>query len=96
MSNKTLTPADKTSSMYKLTKKEEKNHLLGNAITVTYQKATRGMEGFINEEDINYRKPADIIDKMEKRHKKFLYKFERLQRKLCQQSHNKAYKSRLK
>ena len=33
------------------------------------------MEGFVSEEHINYRKPADITDKMEKRHKKFLYKF---------------------
>ena len=33
-SNKTLTPADKTSNMYKLTK-DEYNHLLDNSVTAT-------------------------------------------------------------
>ena len=39
-SNKTLTPADKTSNMYRLTK-EEYNKLCRNAITSTYKKANR-------------------------------------------------------
>ena len=37
MSNKTLTPANKTSNMYKLTK-DEQNYLLDNAVTATYKK----------------------------------------------------------
>ena len=41
-SNKTLTPADKTSNMYKLTK-DEYNDLLDNAVT-TYKKAKKGIE----------------------------------------------------
>ena len=41
-SNKTLTPADKTSNMYKLTK-DEYNHLLENAVTATYKKTTKGI-----------------------------------------------------
>ena len=38
-STKTMTPADKTSNMYSLTK-EEYNKLLDNAITKTYKKQT--------------------------------------------------------
>ena len=41
-SNKTLTPTDKTSNMYKLTK-DEYNHLLDNVVTTTYKKATKGI-----------------------------------------------------
>ena len=44
---KTLTPADKTSNMYKLTK-DEYNHFLDNAVTATYKKATKRIEDIIN------------------------------------------------
>ena len=50
-SNKTLTPADKTSNMYKLTK-DENNHLLDNAVTTTFKKAMKGIEDIINKEGI--------------------------------------------
>ena len=38
-SNKTLAAADKTSNMFKLTK-DDSNHLLVNAVTATYERAT--------------------------------------------------------
>ena len=44
---KTLTPADKTSNMYKLTK-DEYNYFLDNAVTATYKKATKRIEDIIN------------------------------------------------
>ena len=63
-SNKTLMPADETSNMYKLTK-DEYNHLLDNAVTATYKKATKGIEDIINKEGIKYAKRADIFDRIE-------------------------------
>ena len=43
--------------MYKLTK-DEYNHLLDNAVTATYKKATKGIKDIINKEDIKYAKQA--------------------------------------
>ena len=68
-SNKTLTSADKTLNMYKLTK-DEYNHLLDNGVTATYKKATKGIEDITNEEEITskifrYAKRADIFDRIE-------------------------------
>ena len=63
-SNKALTPADKTSNMFKLTK-DVCNHLLDNAVTATYKKATKGIEDIINKEGIKYAKRADIFDRIE-------------------------------
>ena len=63
-SNKTLTPADKTSNMYKLTK-DKYNHLLENAVTATYKKVTNEIEDIINKEGIKYAKRADIFDSIE-------------------------------
>ena len=59
-----LTPADKTWNMYKLTKNEYK-HLLDNAATTTYKKATKGIEDIINKEGIKYPKRADMFDRIE-------------------------------
>ena len=52
---KSLTPADKTSNMYKLTK-DECSHLLDKAVSATYKKATKGIEDIINKEGIKYAK----------------------------------------
>ena len=60
----TLTPADKTLNMYKLTK-DEYNHLLDNAVTATYKKATKGIEDIINKEGIKYVKRANVFDRIE-------------------------------
>ena len=49
LSSKTLTPADKTSNMYKLSK-ETYNHLLQNSITKTYKKAKKHVNDKINED----------------------------------------------
>ena len=46
-SEKTVTPADKTSNMYRLTK-EEYQKFLNNAVTATYKKASRKSEERIN------------------------------------------------
>ena len=63
-SKKTLTPADKTSNMYRLNKNDYQN-LLKNAITTTYKKANKNIGTIINEEGIKFAKPADILDKIE-------------------------------
>ena len=63
-SKKTLTPADKTSSMQKLSK-DEYNHLLDDAVTSTYIRATEGIEDIINKEVMKYAKRADIFDRIE-------------------------------
>ena len=63
-SNKTLTPADKTSNMYRLNKNDYEN-LLRNAITTTYKKANKNTGTKINKEGIKFAKHADILDKIE-------------------------------
>ena len=50
--------------MYKLTKVEY-NHLLDNAVTATYKRATEGIEDIINKEGMKYTKLADIPDRIE-------------------------------
>ena len=50
--------------MYKLTK-DEYNHLLDNAVTATYKKATKIIEDIINKEGIKYAKRGDIFDIIE-------------------------------
>ena len=59
-----VTPADKISNMYKLTK-DECNHLVGNAVTATYKKATKGIKDIINKKDMKYAKRVDIFDRIE-------------------------------
>ena len=63
-SNKTLTPADKTSNMYRLNKNDYQN-LSRNAITTTYKKASKNIGTKINKEGIGFTKQADILDKIE-------------------------------
>ena len=50
-SNKTLTPTDKTSNMYRLNKNDYQN-LSRNAITTTYKKASKNIGTKINKEGI--------------------------------------------
>ena len=50
-SKKTLTPADKTSNMYRLHKNDYQN-LLRNAITTSYKKANKNIGTKINKEGI--------------------------------------------
>ena len=64
LSNKTLTLADKTSNMYWL-KKEECKHLLTNAITSTYKKATKDTAIKINRGGIKHMKEAKALDRIE-------------------------------
>ena len=63
-SNETLTPADKTSNMYRLNKNNYQN-LLRNAITTTYKKANKNIVTKINKEAIKFAKQADVLDKIE-------------------------------
>ena len=63
-SQKTVTPADKTSNMYRLTK-EEYSKLLNNAITATYKKTSRKTEDRINNAGKKFAKQANVADKME-------------------------------
>ena len=68
-STKTVTPADKTSNMYRLTK-EEYNKLLNDSITATYKKASAKKEERINTGGKKYAKDAKVADKMEVNAKK--------------------------
>ena len=54
---KTLTPADKTSSIYRLSKNNYQN-LLRNAITTTYKRASKNIGTKINKEGIKFTKQA--------------------------------------
>ena len=54
---KTLTPADKISSIYRLNKNNYQN-LLRNAITTTYKKASKNIGIKINKEGIKFTKLA--------------------------------------
>ena len=63
-SNKTLTPADKTSNIYRLHKNDYQN-LLRNAITTSYKKANKNIGTKINKEGIKFAKQANILDKIE-------------------------------
>ena len=63
-SEKTGTPADKTSNIYRLGKTEHCK-LLHRAITTTYKKADRKTSDDINKAGIRFAKDAKVIDKME-------------------------------
>ena len=63
-SNKTLTPADKTSNMCRLNKNDYQN-LWRNAITTRYKKVNKSIGTKINKERIKFAKQADILDKIE-------------------------------
>ena len=63
-SNEPLTPADKTSNMYRL-EKEEYTHLLTNAIPSTYRKARKDALIKINRVGIKHAKEAKVLDRIE-------------------------------
>ena len=63
-SNKTLTAADKTWNMYRLSK-EEYSKLLQNAVTSKYKKTDTCAATNINKEVIKHTREANIIDKIE-------------------------------
>ena len=61
-SKKTLTAADKTSNMYRLTK-EEHDKLVHNAVTKTYKKAPEGIKEVIDKEGAGIAKKAGVLDR---------------------------------
>ena len=63
-SEKTLTPADKTSNMYRLSK-EEYNELRTNAVTATYKKASEKIKEKVDKAGLKYAKNAGVKDRME-------------------------------
>ena len=63
-SNKTLTAADKTSNMYRLSK-EEYSNLLQNTIKSKYKKTDKRTATNINEEGIKHAREANVIDRIE-------------------------------
>ena len=63
-SNKTMTFADKTSNMYRLTK-EEYDQLIMNSITSTYKKANNNIKKQINKAGKNLMRDKEIIKRME-------------------------------
>ena len=63
-SNKTLTAADKTSNMYRLSKEEYPN-LLKNAITSKYKKTDKDIATNINKEGIKHAREANVIHRIQ-------------------------------
>lgn len=63
-SNKTLTPADKTSNMYRLSK-EEYRQLRTNAVTAKYKKASNKIKENVDKTGLKFAKRAGIADRME-------------------------------
>ena len=63
-SGKTLTPADKTSNMYRLSK-EEYNQLKKNAVTSKYKKASGKIKEKIEKGGVKFAKKAGILDRMD-------------------------------
>ena len=63
-SNKTMTFADKTSNMYRLTK-EEYEQLIMNSITSTYKKANNNINKQINMAGKNLMRDKEVIKRME-------------------------------
>ena len=63
-SSKTLTPADKTSNMYRL-EKCEYDKLLHSAITTAYKKANNNLSNKINKAGKRFAKDAKVLDKIE-------------------------------
>ena len=64
-SGKTLTPADKTSNMYRLSK-DDYNKLKKNAVTSKYKKANSNIKQKIENGSVKFAKNAGILDRMEK------------------------------
>ena len=63
-SGKTLTPADKTSNMYRLSK-DEYNQLLTNAVTAKYKKASGKLKEKVDKGGWKFAKKAGVGDRME-------------------------------
>ena len=63
-SNKTMTFADKTSNMYRLTK-EDYDQLIMNSITSTYKKANNSIKKQINMTGKNLMRDKEVIKRME-------------------------------
>ena len=63
-SGKTLTAADKTSNMYKLSK-DQYNHLKQNAITSTYKKTSSKVKEEIDRNGLEFAKKAGIPERMD-------------------------------
>ena len=63
-SQKTVTPADKTTNMYRL-EKAEYQKLLRDSITTTYKKASTKLEQKINAAEKKLAKDKNLLDKME-------------------------------
>ena len=63
-SRKTLTPADKTSHFYKITK-EKYEQLLHNSITKTYKKANSNVTKTINEQGKKIANKKNILDRIQ-------------------------------
>ena len=65
-SSKILTPGDKNSNMYRLTK-EEYNKMRRNAITSTYEKANENIKKRVNEKgkEIVKKSFGNIVDRMD-------------------------------
>ena len=62
-SNKTLTAADKTSNIYRLSKKEY-SRLLQNAIASEYKKTDKRTATNINKEGIKHTREANVTDRI--------------------------------
>ena len=60
----TMTPADKTSNIYRLSK-EQYNHVLANSITSTYKKTNSKIKDQINAKGKQLMKNSDTISRME-------------------------------
>ena len=63
-SNKTLTPADKSSNMYRLSK-DEYCRLRTNAVTATYKKASNKLKEKVDKAGLKFAKKAGVGDRME-------------------------------
>ena len=63
-SSKTLTAADKTSNMYRLSKQEH-DKLVHDAVTATYKKAPSDIKEKIDKEGAPIAKKAGVLEKME-------------------------------
>ncbi len=63
-SEKTLTAADKTTNMYRITKPQHEK-LVNDAVTTTYKKAPADTKGKIDREGVKFAKKAGVLDKMQ-------------------------------
>ena len=62
-SDKTLTPADKTTNLYRLTK-EQYNDLKSNAITATYKKGSAKLKVNVDKSGVKFAKKAGALERM--------------------------------